>query len=812
MHLPNLNLKTFFNKIKKTVSNKVIETVPNRHTRFIFGVILLLLIAGSAAAFQTNIFDNFTGRIASLVKSSQAEENIEPVISPIEIPEFAPRGDTPFKVIWQNVPDFQFKPLPAGKTVRVNLVTMKLYLYQDGVLAGTYNVLAKGQKGSYWETPGGEYRVTNKEEDHYSPNAKVWMPYAIQLFGNYFIHGWPYDSKGHNVAASYKGGDIRLKNEDIKLVYDFVDQNTVVSIFSDSQKKPDELGGDYYLKDSSKKVSLSSKSFLVADIDTGEIILSKDPEKVWAIASTTKLMTALTSLDVVDQKQITTITPQAVATYGVNGNFKVGERIKTSDLIYPLLLESSNDSAEIIADHVGRNFFMSSMNSKASNLGMNNTNYDDPSGLSAKNTSTASDLFELATYIYKNTPQIFEITRIPSIARSGHFWTNKGQFHSYSGYFGGKTGFTSAAHQTLVSIFTIPLSEFDNRHIAIILLQGNDRSNDVRKILDYLKTNVYYGQKELAPLPLIIDPTSEEDDSIGPISDAVRNAQAPETTLSFVGDIMLDRGVRASVNKNFAGDYNRLFDNLKFLQQSDILFGNLEGPVSDKGKNVGSKYSFRMDPVVIPALKNAGFDIVSFANNHVGDWTIAAFTDTLSRLATGGILQAGAGLNRADASDPRIIEVNGQKFGFLGASDVGPDWLKAGTNTAGILTPNDKDFDTIIKNAAAKTDFLIVSVHWGVEYQPHTTRQEAVAHQIIDDGADLVIGTHPHVIQTTEEYHGGLIAYSLGNFIFDQYFSTETMQGLLLQVRVKNSKISSYDKQIIHLNKLFQPENVTKAP
>ena len=284
------------------------------------------------------------------------------------------------------------------------------------------------------------------------------------------------------------------------------------------------------------------------------------------------------------------------------------------------------------------------------------------------------------------------------------------------------------------------------------------------------------------------------------------------TSIYFVGDIMLTRGVKSSVVKNFAGDYNRLFENVIELKEADILFGNLEGAVSDIGNNVGSKYSFRMDPVILPALKNTGFDIVSFANNHVGDWNVSAFSDTLSRLGENGILKTGAGLNKDEAQEPTIIEKNGIHFGFLAFSDVGPNWLAATDDKPGILLASDPNFESIILNAKTKSDVLIVSFHFGDEYKlVHNKRQQELARRAIDNGADLIIGHHPHVMQDIEVYNGKTIVYSLGNFIFDQHFSEDTMRGMLFQAIYQGKDLIETDKKIITLNKKYQPEGISSV-
>ncbi len=290
--------------------------------------------------------------------------------------------------------------------------------------------------------------------------------------------------------------------------------------------------------------------------------------------------------------------------------------------------------------------------------------------------------------------------------------------------------------------------------------------------------------------------------------------------LTFAGDVMFDRGVKGNVNKNFEGDFEKLFDNINgennnesIFNKDDISFLNLEGPVSDVGHNVGSIYSFRMNPVVISVLKNLGIDIVSFANNHVGDYTTLAFKDTLERLKDGGILYTGAGDDYNQVINPTIIEKNNIKTCFLGFSDVGPNWIKATNTTPGILLASDPNFSKIISDAKLNCDVLIVSFHWGDEYKPHNIRQEKLAHLAIDSGADIIVGHHPHVVQDVEIYKDKPIMYSLGNFMFDQYFSKETMQGLVVQMKVykdgSSKDIVSYTSS---QNKFFQIESLIENP
>lgn len=276
----------------------------------------------------------------------------------------------------------------------------------------------------------------------------------------------------------------------------------------------------------------------------------------------------------------------------------------------------------------------------------------------------------------------------------------------------------------------------------------------------------------------------------------------PKTTrLLFVGDLMVDRGVENSVKNNMGGDFNRLFDNIgTYFKESDGVFLNVEGPVTAKGTNVGSRFSFAMDEKIIPALLSNNVKIVSFANNHVGDRSTTGFLNTLANFEKYGLSYVGAGKNVVEASAVKTITINDLKIGFIACSDVGPDWLKATETSPGQMLCSNPNLPTIIKDAHEKVDFLIFSAHWGTEYKPATTRQKTLARMAIDNGADMVIGHHPHVVQETEWYKEKFIAYSVGNFIFDQYFANETMQGLLVDATIEKHSIKNITLKTIELD------------
>lgn len=262
--------------------------------------------------------------------------------------------------------------------------------------------------------------------------------------------------------------------------------------------------------------------------------------------------------------------------------------------------------------------------------------------------------------------------------------------------------------------------------------------------------------------------------------------------LIFVGDIMLNRGVEKTIQKNGNNDYK--FPFLKvvdYLKGADILFGNLESVISDNGKKMGSIYSFRAKPAVIEGLKYAGFDVVNLANNHAFDYGSEALEDCLKRLKDSEIEYIGAGFSEKEAYSPKIFEIKNTKIAFLAYTNLGSESWATKNDKVGIAWFNEKKMEENVKKAKELADLVIVSFHFGDEYQKNPNQnQKYLAKLAIENGADLIIGHHPHVTQGIEEYKGKLIFYSLGNFIFDQYFSKDTQEGLTVVAEIYPKKIN----------------------
>jgi len=287
------------------------------------------------------------------------------------------------------------------------------------------------------------------------------------------------------------------------------------------------------------------------------------------------------------------------------------------------------------------------------------------------------------------------------------------------------------------------------------------------------------------------------------------NDDAETITMIFVGDIMLSRSVGSKMEekKDWTWPFSKI---ASWLADADITFGNLEGPISNKGINVGSIYSFRANPKAIDGLVLSDFNILSVANNHMGDWGSAAFEDTLNTLSNYDIEYVGGGFSQNDAYSPVKMKVKDTQFCFFGYTDIGPRSFEASGDKSGMAFLDIEDASEDIEKYNDKCDINIVSLHFGEEYKEKaSTRQRTAAASFSQAGADLIIGHHPHVISEVETIGDTQVFYSLGNFVFDQMFSEKTRKGMALVAEIKNKEIVGLVPHEIYINDEYQAELVS---
>jgi len=279
----------------------------------------------------------------------------------------------------------------------------------------------------------------------------------------------------------------------------------------------------------------------------------------------------------------------------------------------------------------------------------------------------------------------------------------------------------------------------------------------------------------------------------------------PEVTLVAVGDMMLSRAVATRMHR-FGYDYP-FASTTDFIRSADIAFGNLETPITSGPEVLPFEMSFRADPEAAAALQEAGFDVLSLANNHTPNFGEKGLEDTVSYLDEVGIVHAGAGTD-FEANQAGFIDAKGVRFAFLAYNDddVVPASYEAGDDRLGTAFMHIERMERAVQEARTLADIVIVSMHAGDEYEPFPNdSQVAFAHAAIDAGAELVLGHHPHVVQTMEVYKGKRIFYSLGNFVFDQMWSQETREGLVVKVVFTKEGLKNVTFHPVRIEDYAQP-------
>ena len=286
--------------------------------------------------------------------------------------------------------------------------------------------------------------------------------------------------------------------------------------------------------------------------------------------------------------------------------------------------------------------------------------------------------------------------------------------------------------------------------------------------------------------------------------------------LLVVGDVMLSRGVPdpAAALSPMSG----------FLRRADLTVGNLESTLSTRGEPTQGGDSFGGSPRFLGSLRGAGFDAMSLANNHTGDYGEQALLDSVATLDDSTVLPFGAGDNAAAASRPAVIERGRVRFGFVGFNAIG-ETARAGPGTPGAfslrmpprtgpLVPTDLDrVLRAVRRTAQRADVVVVLPHWGTQYT-HLPEpiQRRVGRDLVRAGADLVVGGHPHWVQGVDAVGGVPVLHSLGNLVFDMDFMEQTMEGVALEATFLGAKLRAVRLHPYRMEEgSFAPRRVTGA-
>ena len=273
-------------------------------------------------------------------------------------------------------------------------------------------------------------------------------------------------------------------------------------------------------------------------------------------------------------------------------------------------------------------------------------------------------------------------------------------------------------------------------------------------------------------------------------------------TLLAGGDVNMGRLIGQKI---LAGGIDYPFTNIAdTLRGADITFVNLESQLADLGGETQSptnEYRFAGPPEGAISLANAGIDIVSIANNHMWDYGKDALFETIDNLEMAGVLHVGASKNMEDKYKATIIEVKNQKVAFLAMTTLLNGYERFAQDY--VSFNNEEEIVKEIRRIRDDVDYLFVSIHTGTEYKLTPDKlMEQLSHRFIDEGADGVIGHHPHVPQPIEMYNEKPILYSLGNFAFWQPFSFETQHSYLAELVLDNGTIKL---NTIPINSGWQP-------
>ncbi len=373
--------------------------------------------------------------------------------------------------------------------IKLNLEDMELTLFRLGLPERTFSIQSKGKEGSWWETATGLYSVGAKAVNHFSYVSQVWMPYAVQFYGNFFVHGWPYFSSGLPLGPGSSGGCVRLRTEDARVVFEFAEAGMPVLVFDEKKTK------FIYPALKAKKEEISvpdttAESVLVADLSTGEILLNKSADIVFPVGTLTRMMTALSASEVIYLERFVLVGSWLISNEDI---LTAGSRWRAFDLLYPLLMHNSKTAAGALAGFLGEDNFMKQVERKTRALGMNETTFVDPRGDSPRNISTLIDLAKLMKYINEKRSFLFGVglgTHFPEKGRNLFLGIpNRNILYDEKGLLGVVSGEDAFLGQSALTVWEMETEDGHPRVLIIGVLASENSEKDTKELLDWLNEN-----------------------------------------------------------------------------------------------------------------------------------------------------------------------------------------------------------------------------------------------------------------------------------------------------------------------------------
>ncbi|HXK37704.1 MAG TPA: L,D-transpeptidase family protein [Candidatus Paceibacterota bacterium] len=389
-------------------------------------------------------------------------------------------------------------PVSDEREISVNLDAKTLIVTEGTTTVASFSILSIGRPGTFWETPAGDYAVKTKETKHLSSIGNTWMPWSMQFYGNFFIHGWPTYQDGTDVPKGYSGGCIRLSTPDAEKLFGLVRVNTRMHVTGGTLPLPsNEMR--YYMRDTGALPEVSAQAFSVFDEETGQVLWSHGEDALVHPGRLVALMTALVSVETIDQYKYIDFEKLVKGKDVASARATDVGAVQVGALLYPLLFDGSDIAAKGIVKLRGEKVFRNYMNEKSKAIGMMSTEWSGGTSLTVS-TTTPRDLAKLLSYSDTQKSFLMKATlteehSFEPFGQARFSWKNKNAWLLDSRFQGGLLVKEKDGTSNSLSLYDLPVSEFGTRKIGFVVIGSRHAEDDLAAIREYAGTHFFYGSQ-----------------------------------------------------------------------------------------------------------------------------------------------------------------------------------------------------------------------------------------------------------------------------------------------------------------------------